>query len=166
MSWYFAYGSNMNPARLAARIGATRRVMAGVLHDYSLRFDKASKIAGISHANVAAIVGERVEGALFELECPEQIQMMDPFEGYPADYERHRLPVTTREGDIEAWVYIAAPGTTATALRPAREYLEHLLAGEPYLSRAYHARLARVETVSGLEDAALTALGLSRHRSR
>jgi|AntRauTorcE11898_2_1112593.scaffolds.fasta_scaffold04444_3 gamma-glutamylcyclotransferase (GGCT)/AIG2-like uncharacterized protein YtfP len=166
MPWYFAYGSNMNPARVAARIGATRQVMAGVLHDYSLRFDKASKVAGIAHANVAAVVGERVEGALFELESPEQIQMMDPFEGYPGDYERHRLPVTTHEGDIEAWVYIAAPGTTATALRPAREYLEHLLAGEPYLSRAYHARLTEVEAVSDLEETMLAALGLSRHTSR
>lgn len=166
MPWYLAYGSNMNPARVAARIGATRRMMAGVLHDYRLCFDKASKIAGIAHANVAAVVGERVEGALFELERPEQIQMMDPFEGYPDDYERHRLPVTTCEGDIEAWVYVAAPGTTAMALRPAREYLEHLLAGEPYLSRAYHARLAGVKAVSGLEEAALTALGLSRHTSR
>lgn len=166
MPWYFAYGSNMNPARVAARIGATRRVMAGVLHDYRLRFDKASKIAGIAHANVAAVIGERVEGALFELERPEQIQLMDPFEGYPADYQRHRLAVSTREGDIEAWVYIATPGTTATALRPAREYLDHLLAGEPYLSRAYHARLADVEAVSGLEEGALTSLGLSRHTLR
>ncbi len=166
MPWYFAYGSNMNPARVTARIGATRRVMAGVLRDYSLRFDKASKIAGIAHANVAAVVGERVEGVLFELERPEQIRMMDPFEGYPTDYERHRLPVTTREGDIEAWVYIAAPGTTAMALQPAREYLEHLLAGQAYLSPAYHTWLAGMEAVSGLEDAALTALGLSPHTSR
>lgn len=166
MPWYFAYGSNMNPARVAARIGETRRVMAGVLHDYSLRFDKASKVVGIAHANVAAVVGERVEGALFELERPEQIQMMDPFEGYPVDYERHRLPVTTHEGDIEAWVYIAAPGTTAVALRPAREYLEHLLAGEPYLSRAYHARLAEVEAVNDLEEATLRTLGLSPRTPR
>ncbi|MDN3520089.1 gamma-glutamylcyclotransferase family protein [Halomonas ramblicola] len=166
MPWYFAYGSNMNPARVVARIGETRRVLPGVLHDHALRFDKASRVAGIAHANVAPTPGERVEGALFELVEPEQIRRMDPFEGYPHEYDRRRLPVVTAEGDIEAWVYIAVPGTTAPCLRPAREYLAHLLAGEAFLSPAYHARLAAVEAVAGLDDATLGTLGLSRHSPR
>ena len=166
MPYYFAYGSNMNPARVAARIGATRRVLPGVLHDHELRFDKASQVAGIAHANVASTPGEQVEGALFELLHPEQIHRMDPFEGYPHEYERHRLPVVTAEGAIEAWVYIAAPGTTAEALRPAREYLEHLLAGSAFHSRDYHARLAAVEAVGELDEATLDKLGLSRHGPR
>lgn len=166
MPYYFAYGSNMNPARVAARIGTTRRTLAGVLHDHVLRFDKASRIAGIAHANVAPMPGERVEGALFELERLAQIRLMDPFEGYPDEYDRHRLPVTTREGAIEAWVYIAAPGTTAASLKPAREYLAHLLAGEAFLSPDYHRRLAAVEAVAGLDDRDLAQLGLSRHTPR
>ncbi len=166
MPYYFAYGSNMNPARVAARIGSTRRVLAGVLHDHALRFDKASRVAGIAHANVVPRPGERVEGALFELEQPGQIRDMDPFEGYPREYDRHRLPIMTREGTLAAWVYIAAPGTTAEALRPAREYLEHLLAGESFLSPGYHARLSAVEAVAGLDEATLAALGLSRRTPR
>ncbi len=166
MPYYFAYGSNMNPARVEARIGATRRVLPGVLHDYALRFDKASRVAGVAHANVAPVPGERVEGALFELVMPDQIRQMDPFEGYPHDYERHRLRVATEEGSIESWVYIAAPGTTAEALRPAREYLAHLLAGEAFLSPGYHASLAAMEAVGGLDEATLAALGLSRHSPR
>ncbi|MCK2182466.1 gamma-glutamylcyclotransferase family protein [Halomonas getboli] len=166
MPFYFAYGSNMNPARVEARIGATRRVLSGVLREHALRFDKASRIAGISHANVVAAPGERVEGALFELLEPEQIECMDPFEGYPHDYDRHRLPIHTAQGAIEAWVYMAAPGTTGDALRPAREYLEHLLAGKPFLSADYHARLSGVEAVHGLDDETLKALGLSRHSAR
>ncbi|MBB3232682.1 gamma-glutamylcyclotransferase family protein [Halomonas stenophila] len=166
MSYYFAYGSNMNPARVEARIGTTRRALPGMLADHGLRFDKASRVAGISHANVVPAPGGRVEGALYELVAPEQIHLMDPFEGYPHDYDRHRLPIHTELGAIEAWVYIAAPGTTAEALRPAREYLEHLLAGEPFLSGEYHARLAGVEALHGLDDATLAALGLSRHTPR
>lgn len=122
MPYYFAYGSNMNPARVAARIGTTRRALPCVLHDHELRFDKASRVAGIDHANVAPVAGGRVEGALFELVSPGQIDLMDPFEGHPVEYRRHRLPVVTVEGAIEAWVYVAAPGTTAGSLRPAREY--------------------------------------------
>ena len=166
MPWYFAYGSNMNPARVAARIGPVRRSLAGVLHDHALRFDKASRLAGIGHANVVPRPGDSVEGALFELEQPGQIRRMDPFEGYPYEYDRHRLPVVTHEGSIDAWVYIAAPGTTAASLRPAREYLEHLLAGEAFLSAAYHARLSAVEAVAGLDEATLAALGLSRDTPR
>lgn len=166
MPYYFAYGSNMNPARVEARIGSTRRALPGVLADHGLRFDKASRVDGISHANVVPSPGERVEGALFELQEPRQIHRMDPFEGYPHDYDRHRLSIHTGHGPIEAWVYIAAPGTTAAALRPAREYLAHLLAGEAFLSPAYHARLAEVEAVHGLDDATLAALGLSRHTPR
>ncbi|NIC07368.1 gamma-glutamylcyclotransferase family protein [Billgrantia bachuensis] len=166
MPYYFAYGSNMNVARVEARIGATRRCLAGALYDHALRFDKASRVAGIAHANVIPVAGERVEGALFELLEPAQIERMDPFEGYPSEYERHRLPIVTQEGPIEAWVYIAAPGTTAQALKPAREYLDHLLAGEPFLSADYHRRLARVEAVNGLEDRILSLLGLSRHSPR
>ncbi|WP_163560577.1 gamma-glutamylcyclotransferase family protein [Halomonas sp. NO4] len=166
MPWYFAYGSNMNPARVAARIGATRRVLSGVLHDHALRFDKASKVAGIAHANVVRQRGERVEGALFELAHPEQIRDMDPFEGYPHEYNRHRLPVVAEKGTFEAWVYIAAPGMTAPSLRPAREYLAHLLAGEAFLSRDYHAWLEGVEAVAGLDDATLAQLGLSRDSPR
>lgn len=166
MPWYFAYGSNMNPARVAARIGATRRVLPGVLHDHELRFDKVSKVAGIAHANVAPVPGARVEGALFRLENPEQIRHMDPFEGYPHEYDRHRLPVVTAEGAFEAWVYIAAPGMTAPSLKPAREYLAHLLAGQAFHSTEYHARLAAVEAVTGLDDDALGQLGLSRQTPR
>ncbi|MGM0537029.1 MAG: gamma-glutamylcyclotransferase family protein [Pseudomonadota bacterium] len=166
MPYYFAYGSNMNTARVAARIGPTRRVLAGVLHDHALRFDKASRVAGIGHANVVPRPGDSVEGALFELEQPGQIRGMDPFEGYPCEYDRHRLPIATREGDIDAWVYIAAPGTTAAALHPAREYLEHLLAGAPFLSTTYHARLSAVEAITGLDETSLASLGLSRHSPR
>ncbi|MFG6178240.1 gamma-glutamylcyclotransferase family protein [Halomonas sp. THAF12] len=166
MPYYFAYGSNMNPARVEARIGATRRVLPGVLYDHALRFDKASRIDGISHANVVSAPGQRVEGALFELLAHEQIECMDPFEGYPHDYDRHRMPIHTGQGAIEAWVYIAAPGATGEALKPAREYLEHLLAGQAFLSPEYHARLAGTDAVHGLDDATLKALGLSRHSPR
>lgn len=166
MPYYFAYGSNMNVARVDARIGETRRALAGVLNDYRLRFDKASRVPGIAHANVQPARGRRVEGALFELTHPDQIALMDPFEGHPHDYRRVRESVLTDEGHIEAWVYVAQPDRVAQALRPAREYLAHLLAGESFLSTEYHAALTRVDAVEGLDDDTLAALGLHRHTSR
>ncbi|GED22053.1 gamma-glutamylcyclotransferase family protein [Halomonas halmophila] len=164
-AYYFAYGSNMNPARVAARIGETRVALAGVLRDYRLCFDKASRVPGISHANVVASQGAWVEGVLIGLTHPEQIQAMDPFEGYPQEYQRHRLPVHSEEGVIDAWVYIARPGTTGAGLQPAREYLAHLLHGRAFLSSEYHAWLADFSSVTGLDEETLMQLGVSRHDS-
>ncbi|SDF71465.1 Uncharacterized conserved protein YtfP, gamma-glutamylcyclotransferase (GGCT)/AIG2-like family [Onishia taeanensis] len=166
MPYYFAYGSNMNVARVDARIGETRRALAGVLEGYRLSFDKASKVPGVAHANVHPAQGQRVEGALFELTHPDQITLMDPFEGHPHDYTRVRESVLTDEGPIEAWVYVAQPQRTAESLRPAQEYLAHLLAGKPFLSAQYHAELARVEAIESLDDDSLAALGLHRHTPR
>jgi gamma-glutamylcyclotransferase (GGCT)/AIG2-like uncharacterized protein YtfP len=166
MPYYFAYGSNMNVERVAARIGETRRALSGALMGYVLTFDKASRIPGIAHANVTFCPGEQVEGVLFELLEPAQIELMDPFEGVPNDYFRQRRVIHTPEGEIEAWVYMAVPERTRPALRPAREYLDHLLAGKPFLSQEYHARLAETDAVSGLCDATLAVLGLSRFSAR
>ncbi|APX92563.1 gamma-glutamylcyclotransferase [Halomonas sp. 1513] len=160
MAYYFAYGSNMNPARVEARIGSTRRALPGTLADHALRFDKASRIPGIAHANVASQPGARVEGALFELMSPQQIELMDPFEGVPHDYQRQCREIVTHQGVVEAWVYIAVPERVRAALKPAREYLAHLLAGEAFLSADYHARLREVEAVEGLDAATLAVLGL------
>lgn len=166
MSWYFAYGSNMNEARVHARIGAVRSVVPGVLEDYRLSFNKASQVAGIAHANVVPCVGERVEGALFELNEEDQVLAMDPFEGYPIEYKRYWLPINAGTDVVSAWVYIATAGRVAAALKPAREYLDHLLAGETFLSSDYHRQLAAVEAVDGLDDATLLRLGLSRQSPR
>lgn len=167
MSYYFAYGSNMNVERVASRIGQTRRSLSGALPGFELRFDKASRVPGIAHANVAPSAEQKkVEGALFELMEPRQIVLMDPFEGVPQDYLRERHRIETVEGDIDAWVYIARPERTRASLRPAREYLEHLLAGKAFLSSGYHAWLTQVETVEGLDNRTLAMLGLSRHSPR
>lgn len=166
MAYYFAYGSNMNAARVVARIGETRRALLGWLEGHRLAFDKASRVAGIAHANVQPASGSQVEGVLYELATPEQIELMDPFEGRPHEYERHLHAIDTHEGVIEAWVYVALPERTAEGLKPAREYLDHLLGGESLLSKAYFSRLAAVEAEHSLDDATLAQLGLSRTSPR
>ncbi|MDI5885104.1 gamma-glutamylcyclotransferase family protein [Cobetia amphilecti] len=166
MAYYFAYGSNMNPARVEARIGETRRAVHGWLQEHRLSFDKASRVDGIAHANVQPAPGERVEGVLYELLEAEQITLMDPFEGRPHEYERFLHPIVTREGVIDAWVYVALPERTAEGLKPAREYLEHLLGGRDFLTPDYFTALTGVEAVHALDDATLAQLGLSRTTPR
>ncbi|WP_106479057.1 gamma-glutamylcyclotransferase family protein [Phytohalomonas tamaricis] len=162
MGYYFAYGSNMNEARMQARVGGTRRALAGRLEHWELTFDKASRVAGLSHANVRPAAGHHVEGVLYELVEDAQISLMDPFEGYPVEYDRQLMVIESREGPIEAWVYIASAARTGERLRPAQEYMHHLLAGRAFLSESYHAKLQAQPSVEALSDETLSMLGLTR----
>jgi len=143
--YYFAYGSNMNPERVRVRGMAIRSYMAGTLNDYRLAFNKRSTIVpGAASANVMASPGSVVEGVIYQLEDHTTIETMDPFEGYPVRYGRHIVPIITREGVLESWVYTARADHIQEGLRPARWYLDHLLAGKDMLSEAYFKSLESV----------------------
>lgn len=140
--YYFAYGSNMNPDRVVGRGMQFESHRAGQLHGYRMIFNKRSvKYPGAASANVVQQSGAVTEGVLYRLLEPAQIEMMDPFEGFPVRYNRLALPVETREGQLSAWVYIANAEFIEDGLQPARWYLEHLLAGKLYLSADYYRML-------------------------
>lgn len=142
--YYFAYGSNMNPARVEQRQMSFVSAEAALLHGYAMCFNKRSvKYPGAASANVVEAPDAVTEGVLYRLEHPEQITMMDPFEGYPVRYDRQPLPVRLQQGgQVHAWVYIANADHIAEGLAPTRWYLEHLLAGRDFLSDAYVEQLA------------------------
>jgi cation transport regulator ChaC len=144
--YYFAYGSNMNPARVEKRAMKFDAAQSGLLRDYELRFNKRSvKYPGAAAANVMPSTSEVTEGVLYRLTHADQISMMDPFEGYPVRYDRVALPIETASTTVDAWVYIANRDHVAEGLAPARWYLQHLLAGEDFLSVAYFSVLRQVK---------------------
>ncbi|MBD2837458.1 gamma-glutamylcyclotransferase [Pseudomonas sp. JM0905a] len=145
MSFYFAYGSNMNPARMRSRGLVFSEAMAGRLEGYALCFDKrAHDRPGRSYANIRYQRDGVVEGVLYRLAHEDEIWKMDPFEGTPIFYSRERMPVLTAQGVQPAWVYVANPAMREEGLWPTRGYLEHLLAGREFLSSAYWESLAAV----------------------
>lgn len=144
---YFAYGSNMNPERMAARNIQTRQAMAATLTGYQLAFDKRGTQAGEGHANVIAARGAAIEGVLYELASAAELQKLDPFERTPINYSREQFTLTTNDGSKVAWVYIANPGARRPGLRPSLDYLEHLLGGAAYLSPGYLAMLQQTPTL-------------------
>ncbi|MFP6807962.1 MAG: gamma-glutamylcyclotransferase family protein [Pseudomonadales bacterium] len=156
VSYYFAYGSNMNPARVRARKMEFEECHAGKLRDFRLTFNKRSvKYPGAAAANVMPHKGAATEGVLYKLQDPGQISMMDPYEGYPVRYDRQALSVVYEGQGIQAWVYIANDRFVAEGLKPARWYLGHLLAGEEYLSSPYFKEL---EAVACLPDSSVEPL--------
>ena len=139
---YFAYGSNMDVARVQARgMGFTGRC-AGWLPGYRLVFNKRARgQRGVAHANIERSGSGLVEGVLYTLSGPEAITQMDPYEGYPQRYDRAIVSVETAAGPCRAWVYEANSHCIDAHCKPAQGYLNHLLAGAEFLSAPYLAGL-------------------------
>lgn len=115
-----------------------QRAEAAWLSDCRLAFDKqAADHQGAGHACLVWARGQRVEGVLYWLADARQIERLDQFERTPVNYSRDIVAVGTAAGPLGAWTYFANPAVLRPGLRPPRAYLEHLLAGRGYLSRAY-----------------------------
>ena len=144
VDWYFAYGSNMNAARMRARGLEFSEAMAGSLPGFGLRFNKrAVGKQGVAYANIQVAPGERVEGVLYRLVEREAITVMDRFEGSPVRYSREAFRVQSEQGEVAAWIYVANAAMLDHNVLPERPYLEHLLAGREHLSEAYHRAIAQ-----------------------
>jgi hypothetical protein len=70
---YFAYGSNMNPARVRGRGLAVHAIEAACLRGYQLAFDKAAD-ADSGHANIVYAPAATVEGVLYHLAGAQAIR--------------------------------------------------------------------------------------------
>ena len=132
----------MDVERVRAREMPFLSVTAARLTGYSLVFDKvAHSHAREAHANIEPRVRGVVEGVLYELAEPDAILVMDRFEQTPINYSREVVSVITADGLRNAWTYFANPARRQTGRAPGRAYLQHLLAGAPFVSEAYLAFL-------------------------
>ncbi len=152
---YFAYGSNMNPARVADRkLPILGKPMFGQLFGYALRFNKISRTRpGSASANIMPCLGQSVEGVVYCLTETNAIESMDVFENSPIDYARKVVFVRVRamretEGFdlLPAWTYIAKAHAIDEHVKPTREYVGHLLAS-PFILEGEAARLRAIECI-------------------
>ena len=97
---YFAYGSNLHPARLAARVGRVPVVGTGVCAGRRLAFHKVGQ-DGTGKCDVPRVAEARVYGALYEL-GPAEWRQLDGIEGLGAGYEREVVSVLTEGSEVEA----------------------------------------------------------------
>ena len=142
MIYYFAYGSNMNVARMIERVGEFTIIGRGVLIDYQLAFNKIAlgKI-GEGYANVMASSGDLVEGVIYQF---DEIRKLDKPEGYPIHYDRKLMTISIDDGFVQAWVYLARSSRISEGLKPSKSYLDHILLGKEYLSEAYFQKLVEI----------------------
>jgi hypothetical protein len=153
MIWYFAYGSNMNPARLADQRLKESAVqmgprIGGRLDGWRLVFNKiARQPAGAAAGNIVEAPGEIVHGTLNRM--PDAgLAVLDIWEGVAGGhYRRQTVPVVRADtgATVEAVTYIALK--VGAMLKPTREYLGHLLAGKDLLPAAYWEKLKETPTL-------------------
>lgn len=158
--WYFAYGSNMDMARLYdARlkpqgIPVTTRHL-GRLDGWQLLFNKTwHKFSGGGAANIVRAADTVTYGTLNRMP-PEGLDVLDGYEGVAGGhYERRILTVFDCEAghDVEAVAYVGINELDATLI-PPRFYLDHLLAGRDVLPADYAAWLASHPTLPVMTEA-------------
>lgn len=146
--FYFAYGSNMNSARMRARGLDYEHCQRGRLPGFALQFNKrAHNKTGVGYANIGHAPGHEVQGVLYQLARTSPITVMDPYEGSPVRYSRELFEIITDSGGRWAWVYVANPAFIDPALGVEENYLNHLLSAGDMLSLEYRQRLQSLAPV-------------------
>ena len=159
--WYFAYGSNMNPARLFGErmtghgVPHGRRLAAS-LPGWRLAFNKPwSRFEGAGAANIVRDPASITHGTINEL--PDAgFEVLDRYEGVAGGhYVREDVTVLNGEGQPCAAITYVSRYRLTEGLSPACVYLGHLLAGRDLLPADYSEALARIPCIPDLAETPL-----------
>jgi phage replication-related protein YjqB (UPF0714/DUF867 family) len=119
MQPYFAYGSNLSVAQMAARCPNATDPRPATLADHDWLINER----GV--ATVEPLDGAEVHGVLWQV-SDHDLTVLDSAEGVPVRYRRDRMTVHTDDGPVKAWVYVdhrVEPGP------PRPGYLERIIDG-------------------------------------
>lgn len=139
---YFAYGSNLLPARLLERTPSAVAAGTGVLHGHRLCWHMAAR-DGSGKCDVIADAAAQVHGVLWRIDFAEK-PALDAAESLGVGYAEHHVRIATADGEVLAWTYRAL--RTDPALQPYAWYRDIVIAGARHhgLEAAYLRALAAV----------------------
>lgn len=120
---YAAYGSNLHPLRLGARVSSSRLIGTSFLSDWSLRFHKSSNDQS-GKCNIL-VGGDGIYIAIYEMNHADKI-ILDKIEGLGYGYSNCSLMVPEFG---KCATYIADASHIDDVLRPYDWYKELVLAG-------------------------------------
>lgn len=126
---YLAYGSNLHPSRLEARVGPAQLLGVVRLPGWSLRFDKRGG-DGSAKANILAAPGSdlAVHAAAFSLRS-DQVSKLDVYEGCGSGYETIPIDVDLRGERVNAFTYLAPSQWTSNTILPFDWYVDLIVSG-------------------------------------
>lgn len=140
---YFAYGSNLHPARMRARVPSARVVAVGRVPGFRLAFRKSGR-DGSAKCDLEPAPEATVWGALYRFAAAEQ-PALDAAEG--PGYYIARVTVATAEGVVEAFTYRARRDWIDEAAVPYDWYRDLVLAG----ARAHDLPQMYVAAIAGID---------------
>ena len=146
---YFAYGSNLHPVRLGARIASAKLLGACALPGYSLAFHKRG---GDGSAKCDAWCDETgnstLPGAIYEMSAEHQATL-DEIEG--PGYRVDMVSVNFQGQRLDAFCYIAEPEFIDPQLQPFSWYKALVYRGAQYHGFA-KTHLQYIAGVAAIED--------------
>ncbi len=127
MIQYFAYGSNMSPLRLSARIAGVRQVGTFRLERHDLKFHKVGRDGSAKcDAHFTGSDEDFVLGVLWEMSEAHKAEL-DRIEGLGAGYAEAQVSVTSGDQMHTALTYVATK--IDARLKPFSWYVTHVLEG-------------------------------------
>lgn len=123
---YFAYGSNMLPARLAARCPSAQVIGRAMAPGWRVAFWKEGR-DGSGKATLIADPGQAVPGMLYRIAAAD-LPALDRAEGAGAGYDRNDALAVEADGRRQVAVSYVAPHPRADLL-PFDWYLALVVAG-------------------------------------
>ena len=118
MIYYFAYGMLTNPDIMSD----SELVGVAELKNFKLEWNQ---FANVTEDHLSSVMG-----ALWKI-SPEFLLYLDQIEGYPDLYHRIQVPVTIKNQEVLAWVYIQTKSTRNRLVRnvPSKSYLNTVRQG-------------------------------------
>ncbi len=145
---YFAYGSNMNPNQMHARIGdfgSCRLIGSAQLSGHKLVFNVPDDHAtNAAYANIAKNPISTVHGVLYDLD-EKAFSVLDQYEHVPILYTRCIITVIFDGQEKEAYVYLGNKISTK-CVGPTKRYLNRILLGKEFLPKEYFEKLSKIKT--------------------
>jgi gamma-glutamylcyclotransferase len=129
---YLAYGSNLHPLRLAARVPSARVVGVVEMPGYLLAFHKRS-IDGSGKCLIYSGQGEhhKMYGVLYEFDCREKASL-DALEGSGKGYCEQLVQFPLNGETYTPYIYVALSTHIDPTLIPYHWYKNLVLAGARY----------------------------------
>lgn len=130
---YFAYGSNLFPARLQARTPSAKVIDTGFVRGHVLRWHKiGDDESGKCDMYFTGHAEDVVYGAIYEIDPIEKFTL-DRIEGVGEGYEVLRdFQVHTPAGQVEAFSYRVMSNWIDPDIKPFEWYKQFVLRGAQY----------------------------------
>lgn len=148
---YFAYGSNMAPQRLQARVPSAQPLQRAMLPGHALRFHKHSRVDGSAKCDACHTgeVADAVHGLLYRMPAAGRASL-DRAEGLGQGYNIKTVELVVAAGEVvNAFTYYATD--INNDLRPYGWYLEHVLRGARYAGLPEY-YIAAIEAIVAAPD--------------